>query len=725
MAKNVRKTILHSLEAGEVSFVKKGAIDRRFLILKSAVPVYKAPGGKWEESKHPRADDGKFGEGGGSGGGDKKPTPTGTSNPAHASNAPGMRVGPGTRIKERQARAEYEASKEKPTRGLTENEPDNRKTQHDSREIRESLPGARRDEAVKFHASESDRHKALISSANEAKDEPSALFHNRMHQYHAAMNDFHNLANQSENLRPSNYRDSIRRSLQDGLTDSKKEAAIHLGAAKRLAEKKPTDGGSDNPAFRNSTGPDSKPKKPAVDFRGKPAPRNAADKLEWMHQNDSSKKPTEKSAMAKKAPITKSFEEKVRGMIAKINPDIMKSVDERLAAWQQEKGAAPVEKDLADTQGDAGLPVDGSNGPNGALSEEAIAAIKAVVRILSGFKEELDPHLMHEVLEVIGYSVGAETDEPGAETDAGLEGDLDALTGDGVDLEGDPADASSLEPAADAAVVVPEATEKDGTEGEGLKDGEEPAEDPVEKDGDSTEGDEPSTTNEGDTVAGVSEEHLQEATDVANKAFKEHLQKLGYREGAEVEKTNDPVEEPDLKEKGETVTKRAESTVDLSQVDPQTRAKVEQVFKSNAELVKKTAELETAIKARDEKDRTRELVAKAAEWKHLGVPQDDIVAQLRDADKIGKDSFERVCKSFTALNEQAASAGLFGEIGSSQGSPVAGSSEQVWAKIEKAADGIVQKSAGSKTKEQAQAEFLQSSEGQRLYNEYKTAKGGI
>lgn len=863
MGMKVRKTLLHSLDASEVSFVKKGAIDRKFLVLKSAHPVLKAS--KWEEDKHKRADDGKFGSGGGSssggGSGDKKPAAT-SAKPAASG-------------------------------GGKTNEND---APHMDRTKNLKSPTARSsEEHSEFHRGEALRHGGLMGNANRSRGSmasTSGRFHGNMKNYHTQMAMHHENENENEHDKAAYNHKIAQEALseanktlsvpgtklptdQNSRSEKNKAVAMHFESLRN--QKKPEAGGTETPrrvlptsaAAANGTGVEHMVERPKVsseeraelearfkdaktsheqllqregtdspgydksmenvlglqrklsalnDAAKKPAASGGGDRIsealqekmkikaqrakdresaasskhddlkglneqdlhkelasvisrhfdsnqspetterlkaiasEFKGREQKNKKPsTEKSAMAKSS-VKKSFEEKVRGMIAKINPEVMKSVDDHLDQWQAARAGGdqaqapmerPVEKDMVEPEA---IPAEGEgNGmaPTGPLSEEAVAAIKAVVRILSGFKDELDPGLMHEVLEVIGYNVGAQE----GDMEADLGGDLGDTSGDlddteasiQSDLDADAGTENTLEPSFEGATADQTATDEvpgvvsgsdeaasDEVAGDEAA-GEEAAVNATEtededleinKDADGDEG----STNEGDEIAGVSPEHLEEATEAANKAFKEHLQKLGYSEVTEDEGTQ-TAEKPNMK--GETVTKSARTTVDLSQVDPQVRAKVEQVFKSNAELVKKTAELEGAIKARDLKDRNRELVAKAASWKHLGLPQDEMVAQLKDADKVGKDAFERVCKSFDTLNAQASEANLFGEIGSSQQSHPAGTPDQVWEKITKAAEGLVQKSAGTMSSEQALDKFLQTNDGQRLYREYKAMKGGI
>lgn len=177
--------------------------------------------------------------------------------------------------------------------------------------------------------------------------------------------------------------------------------------------------------------------------------------------------------------------------------------------------------------------------------------------------------------------------------------------------------------------------------------------------------------------------------------------------------------EPKSKLEGETVSKADNADV-LSGLTPEAREKVEAVFKSNVELVAKTAQLEKDAKDRDAKDRKREIVAKAATFKNLAVPAEEIVQNLESADKAG--TFDLVCKTFETLDKQAAASSLFSEVGyTAQGGNDAANA---MAKLEKMAEGLVQKNADL-TSEQAFTKVLETKEGKALYAEHQKARGGI
>lgn len=189
------------------------------------------------------------------------------------------------------------------------------------------------------------------------------------------------------------------------------------------------------------------------------------------------------------------------------------------------------------------------------------------------------------------------------------------------------------------------------------------------------------------------------------------------------DKNKDDKGEPVSKEQKQPVIK-ADGTIDFEQVPQDVRPALELIWKSNQELIKKNGDLEKTLNDRAAAETEREIVAKAATFSHLATSKEDVVAMLKDAHKSGKESYERVCKSFATQNEQARASRMFNEVGSSL--PGASGAADTQAKIDAAVDAIVQKSNGSTTKEQAYANFIQTPEGQRMYGEFKQQRpGGI
>ena len=162
----------------------------------------------------------------------------------------------------------------------------------------------------------------------------------------------------------------------------------------------------------------------------------------------------------------------------------------------------------------------------------------------------------------------------------------------------------------------------------------------------------------------------------------------------------------------------AKKSIDLSQLDETTRASIEAVFKSNADLVKKAEETEAVLKSmRDESER-KEMVAKAEkEFGHIPMETGELGTMLKSANAVG----EEFGKSFQTLlgrmNEMVQKSALLSTIGGGHQPQSGGAMD----KIKQLADGMVQKSMGTPnqiSEHQAMALVLKTAEGEALYKEY-------
>ena len=364
----------------------------------------------------------------------------------------------------------------------------------------------------------------------------------------------------------------------------------------------------------------------------------------------------------------KNISREVREMMnmpPKVAANLEKVVKEMAHPHKSAAGDMPPKKDSAVFKG----PEHEEHG----LSERAQAALKAVGRILHPHKDEIQGHHLGAVAHEVGIGDHSE-EQPG-------------------EVEG-----------------------KHGSDGKMGKTPMHQGEDEIEM-----------------SVAypeDVEEEHHSEAVEMAKKAYKAHLDKMGYRKYPDEEvaqkgkKLEDDEDEDESEEEEEHVgknVKKAAGSLDLSAFPKEQRPHLEMIFKSNRELVQKNLDLEKQIKDRDAREREREIVQKAAEFNNVALPQEEIIETLKDADKLGAKSFERVCKQFETLNEQGRSSNLFREIGTSQSAEGAGSAE---AKLDALVNSIVQKSGSDKSKEQIYDEVIQTPEGKRLYRESQQKRFG-
>lgn len=235
----------------------------------------------------------------------------------------------------------------------------------------------------------------------------------------------------------------------------------------------------------------------------------------------------------------------------------------------------------------------------------------------------------------------------------------------------------------------------------------------------------------------VEDEHHMSALGEANKAYKSHLEKLGYRkypDAEEAAKAKDHMEEDDEDEvektsvgkndkQGESV-KDTKTNAELSGFNEAQKSQLEGVFKAHndriKELVAKNDGLAKQLKDRETAEKTREFIAKADTFKHLGLEREEIVETLRDASDLGEKAYTRIVKQFEAMNEQARAGGLFKEVGTSRG----GEANSAEARIDAAIDSVVKKSDGKTTREEAYSQFMETAEGRKLYADYKNGRRG-
>jgi hypothetical protein len=391
-------------------------------------------------------------------------------------------------------------------------------------------------------------------------------------------------------------------------------------------------------------------------------------------------------------------------LIAQTDPEVMKKVEGML------KEHYPSRPENAGENAELH-----ASGVDKAAHDQAHAAIKAIARIASPFKGKIPPALMHSVLDASGFvnpsSVASDTleesglDNPAAELGVG--------------------DASHVGDGHKESQYLSIPSKIEGEEDDVLKgwDGED------EDDHDESDGDGELGGGKQHGGSGVMKSHAHEAIERAEKAYRDCMAEKGFAKFPEgkmhlkMKKTKDG--DSVDKNKGGKVSKAAPGAAPNPTVDPETRRKLELVTKSNSELVQKNAALEKRIADGEARERRKEIVTKAAEFKNVALPQEAIVEQLELADKAGKEMFEKVCKNFETLNAQAKSANLFGEIGSNL--PNANSSsDSSWAKIEKAAEGYVAKSGEKCSTAEAVDRFLLTSEGKRMYAEHQSGrKDGI
>lgn len=228
--------------------------------------------------------------------------------------------------------------------------------------------------------------------------------------------------------------------------------------------------------------------------------------------------------------------------------------------------------------------------------------------------------------------------------------------------------------------------------------------------------------------------HMDEAMGEAQKAYKSHLEKLGYRKYPDAEVRMKSLTQKDLPkqvdvseenhEHGEaqSMEKNVLKSLDLTKVDPKVKTALEAVFKANEVAVAKAAKLETELKAERETRREKEFVEKAAKLE-IGAKTEDLAKILKSVADVNPELATGLETILKAAGEQIKKGKLFEEIGSATQGKIAG--DDAWSKIEAMASGMVEKSAGKVSKADAIEAVLKTDEGNRLYGEYMASKPGM
>lgn len=359
----------------------------------------------------------------------------------------------------------------------------------------------------------------------------------------------------------------------------------------------------------------------------------------------------------------------VRNLVNGVDPKIMAKVDKVVKNMSGMKPEdLPPGKDSATYKSEEVDPEMHPEGPK-PLSDRAQVALKAMARIAAPFKDEMGDHHVMAALKEVG--IGGDEEQPGEV------GHAIGHSEDGM--------------------------------GKAMHD-----------------------MNKGKAIPEkVEEKHHAEALEFAKKAYKSHMEKMGYQKY--------PAEQPAMKakhladeddEEGEEnvdkskVSKAAES-VDLSAFPEAQRPALQQIFKSHAALVQKNEEL-TADKERVEKElkterelrRDKEFIQKAHSFTHVGGDVKELaetMKALEDADPSGK-ALKLFESKLRAANEQVKKGELFGTMGTTI-SKSGSAGNDAFAKLNSLVDQIVMKGSDV-TREQVFDQVIQTPEGKRLYAEY-------
>jgi len=214
------------------------------------------------------------------------------------------------------------------------------------------------------------------------------------------------------------------------------------------------------------------------------------------------------------------------------------------------------------------------------------------------------------------------------------------------------------------------------------------------------------------------------------KAFGKKPMDYSPDDGDDKEPDDDPDDTDDESvEKGGTVETHAvpiqkeDGSWDLTGVPESARPYYELTISKAAEREERIAKAEEQVATLTDELRTKEIIAKAeTEFQNVGA-QDDVVSILREAgSKLSPEGYEKLVGVLSGASEKIKKGDLFAEMGSTYGANGADGIDS-FAKIEKAASMLVEKSDTGMTKEQAIEAVLKTSEGQALYSAYMAETG--
>lgn len=166
-------------------------------------------------------------------------------------------------------------------------------------------------------------------------------------------------------------------------------------------------------------------------------------------------------------------------------------------------------------------------------------------------------------------------------------------------------------------------------------------------------------------------------------------------------------------------SKKSAQTADLSKLDPETRARVEAVFKSNESLASQVGQLTSTVKSLIDNGSQREFVAKAEkQFTHIPGKPEEIGLMLKSAHGVSEQFGKQLEDLLGMVNGLVQKSAMFGTAGTAGGASPGGSA---WTKIEQLAASLVMKSdKGAEMTKEQKIEYVttKTAEGKALYREY-------
>lgn len=212
------------------------------------------------------------------------------------------------------------------------------------------------------------------------------------------------------------------------------------------------------------------------------------------------------------------------------------------------------------------------------------------------------------------------------------------------------------------------------------------------------------------------------ASDAVKTAVSKMLKSEGYEtvveKEVEVKKTDKELEEEKKKKANlGLVLKDAE-------MDPAIKQKIEKALKDQQDAVDasnvRQEKIEKELKIERDTRILKEFKERADEFKHLSVNSEEFSVIMKEMSEKAPDAFDKTIDVLRAADKLVGESKAFSEIGSNR-VDLGGDTMTV---IEKEAMGLVEKSNGEITKQNAISKFLETDRGKELYNKYENEQQG-
>jgi hypothetical protein len=154
---------------------------------------------------------------------------------------------------------------------------------------------------------------------------------------------------------------------------------------------------------------------------------------------------------------------------------------------------------------------------------------------------------------------------------------------------------------------------------------------------------------------------------------------------------------------------------------PEEVAKAVKVEKENVELKKELANFKKKFEESENARITKEFIEEARGFKNLSMTPEEFGPVLKSIKDATAEGYEKLMTVLKSADEMVGQSVLLASVGSDN--KIA--SNGAWEKIEKLAEGMVQKSSTPMKQADAISLVLKTEEGKKLYNQYNIELGGV